>query len=201
MSNVYAPFGLHYVQRSDGAQPNYAIQTKPIFYTDSSKIGYGDAVRTPSTGVNQGYLSLASTNTQVAGVFIGCYYTDSVLGYVERPSWTQPSTAVIGTVVGKYIPDMQAVYEIQVGNLATPVNQTSIGLNAAFGTTNGVPNAAGFSVAYLDGATIATTNTFPMRIIGFSTGFFNGGQNDPTSANPVVLVTLNNLDASNTTGV
>jgi hypothetical protein len=201
MSNVYAPFGLHYIQRQDGAQPNYAIQTKPIFYTDSSTIGYGDPVQTQSSGVNQGYLHLAGTNTQMAGVFIGCYYTDSVLGYVERPSWTQPSTAVIGTVVGKYIPDSDAVFEIQVGNLTTPVTQTSIGLNAAFGTTNGVPNKAGFSTAYLDGSTIATTSTLPLRILGYSTGFFNGAQNDPTSANPVLIVAMNNSDANSSTGV
>lgn len=200
MANVYAPFGMRYIQRNEGSVPNYMIQTKPIYYTNANKIGYGDPVKTVTSGINQGTMDIASTNTQYAGTFIGCAYTDSVLGLVERPSWAAPSTAVLGSVVGKYIPDDTAVYEIQVGNLTSAVTQTSIGLNAAFGTSNGLPNAAGFSVAYLDGATIATTNTLPLRIIGYSTGFFNGAQNDPTSANPVLLVVPNNIDSNISTG-
>lgn len=200
MANTLAPFGLRYVSRNDGAQPNYAIQTRPIYYTNASQIGYGDPVRTVSTGINQGTLTIASTGTQVAGVFIGCTYTDSVLGLVERPSWAAPTTAIAGSVAAKYIPDSNAVFEIQAGNTAITVGQTSIGLNAAFGTIP-VPNSAGISAAFLDATTIATTNTLPLRIIGYSTGFYNGAPNDPTSPYPVLLVTLNNLDATNTTGV
>lgn len=201
MANVYAPFGMRESSRDDGAQPNYAINYRPIFYTDSNKIGYGDGVKTVSSGVNQGYLSITSTNGQIAGTFIGCSYVDSVLGLVERPSWTAPSTAVLGSVNAKYIPDGDAVFEIQVGNLVTAVPQSSIGLNAAFGGLGTPTTTSGISQAYLDGATIGTTNTLPLRIIGYSQGFFNGAANDPASANPVMLVTFNNCDTNSQTGV
>jgi hypothetical protein len=176
------------------------ISYRPIYYTDTNKIAYGDAVKTVSSGVAQGTLDIATTNAQYAGVFIGCTYTDSVLGYVERPAWTAPTTAVLGSVNAKYIPDQEAVFEIQVGNLTTAVTQTSIGLNAAFGGLGSPTTTSGISNAYLDGATIATTNTLPLRIIGYSQGFFNGAANDPTSANPVLLVTMNVGDATTTTG-
>ena len=203
MSNTFAPFGLRPAQRNDGVSPNYALQTRPIYYTDSNNIGLGDPVKTVSSGANQGTLDIASTNSQVAGVFWGVSYVDNVLGQVWRPSWTGPSTAVVNTVSANYIPDAGMVYEIQAGNSSAAIGQTSIGLNAAFASTSlGVPTTtSGISKAYLDASTIATTNTLPMRIVGFSTGFFNQAQNDPTSAYPVLLVTLNNLDATNTTGV
>lgn len=201
MTNVLAPFGLRYVGRNDGAEPNYAISYQPIYYTDSNKVAYGDAVKTVTSGINQGYASLSGTNTQISGVFLGCFYTDSVLGLVERPAWTAPSTAIQGSVQAKIIPDANAVFEIQVGNLTTAISQTSIGLNAAMGSLGNPSTTAGISNAYLDGSTIATTNTLPLRIVGFSQGFFNGAQNDPTSANPVVLVRFNVADSNTTTGV
>lgn len=203
MTNTFAPFGLRPSQRSDGVSPNYAIQTRPIYYTNANKIAFNDPVKTVSSGTNQGTLDIAASTTQVAGVFLGCNYVDNVLGLVFRPAWTAPSTAVINTVSANYIPDSGMVYEIQAGNSTAAIGQTTIGLNASFASTSlGVPTTtSGISVAYLDASTIATTNTLPLRIVGYSQGFFNGAQNDPTSANPVLLVTLNNLDATNTTGV
>ena len=201
MANTYAPFGMRYINRRDGASPNYAIQTRPIFYTDSGKIAQYDVVKTGTTGYNQGYITQGSTNSQNVGLFVGCQYTDSVLGLVERPAWLAPSTAVAGSVNAKIIPDQDALFEIQVGNLTTPLNQTSIGLNAAFGGVGAPTTTSGISTMYLDGSTIATTSTLPLRIVGFSAGIFNGALNDPTSANPVVLVQFNNIDNNNLTGV
>ena len=201
MANVYAPFGLRYISRRDGAQPNYAVQTRPIFYTDSGKIAQYDVVKTGTSGYNQGYITQGSTNSQNVGLFIGVQYTDSILGLVERPSWTAPSTAIAGSVNAKIVPDQDGLFEIQVGNLATPLTQTSMGLNAALGGLGSPTTTSGISVAYLDGSTIATTSTLPLRIVGFSTGLFNGQLNDPTSANPVVLVQFNNIDNNNLTGV
>lgn len=197
MANTYAPFGLRYIGRRDGAEPNYALNTRPIYYTDSNKIAFGDPVKTVTSGISQGYASLSSTNSQILGVAFGVQYVDSNLGLVERPAWTAPSTAVASSVTAKIVSDSDAVFEIQVGNLTTALTQTSIGLNAAMGGL-GVPSTtSGISAAYLDGATIATTNTLPLRIVGFGTSITN----DPTSAYPVVQVVFNNSDAVNTTGV
>ncbi len=199
MSNVNSPFGFRYSRRLDGAEPNYQIATRPIASTNANKIGYGDPVKTGASGATylQGYLDIAATNSQMTGVFIGCSYVDSVLGYVERPSWTAPSTAVAGTVVGKIILDPMAVFECQVGNLTTAVPQTNMGLNANFGGTGTPTTTSGISVAYLDGGTIQTTNSLNFRLIGFS-GAVN---NDPLSANPIVEVIINNGDYNTTTGV
>lgn len=196
MSNTLAPFGARYTNRVDGAEPNYQISTAPIYYTNPNTIGYGDVVKTVTSGANQGTLDIAGTGSQVAGVFIGCSYVDSVLGYVERPSWSAPSTAVSGSVVGKYIPDVNAVFEMQVGNFTSAITQTSIGLNIGIGGL-GTPNSAGYSIAYADGSTIGTTTVLPFRIIGYGTGV----NNDPTSANPVLRLVLNNCDLNSRAGV
>jgi hypothetical protein len=202
MSNTLAPFGFRYIGRDDGAQPNYAISYKQIYYTDSNKIAFGDPVKTVSaTGANQGYMTLGTTNTQVLGIFIGCYYTDSNLGYVENKYWNAPTTALINTCQGKFIGDRDAQFEVQIGNLTTAITQTSIGLNAAFGGAGTPTTTSGISTAYIDGATIQTTNTLPFRIQAFSQGYFNGAANDPTSANPIVNVILNSADINSLTGV
>lgn len=201
MSNTLAPFGFRYISRDDGAQPNYAISYKPIFYTDSSKIAFGDPVKTATTGVNQGYMTLGTTNSQILGIFLGVDYTDSNLGFQTNKAWLAPSTAVSGSVNGKYIGDGDAMFEAQVGNLTTAVNQTSIGLNAAFGGAGTPTTTSGISQAYIDGATFATTNTLPFRVYAFSQGLFNGQLNDTSSANPIVNVILNAADTNSQTGV
>lgn len=199
MTNTLAPFGFRYVSRVDGGEPNYAITNRPIASTNTNKIGFGDPVKTGAVGATflQGYIDIAATGAQMTGIFIGCSYVDSVLGYVERPAWTAPSTAVAGSVMAKYIPDADAMFEAQVGNLTTPLTQANIGNNANFGGA-GTPNTlSGISIAYIDGATIATTNSLNFRIVGFGPGV----NNDPTSANPVVQVILNNSDYNTTTGI
>ena len=199
MSNVSSPFGFRPSRRLDGAEPNYQISVRQIASTNANKIGYGDPVKTGASGATylQGYLDLATAGSQFSGIFIGCSYVDSVLGYVERPSWAAPSTAVAGSVLGKYIPDPMMVFECQVGNYTSAVTQANIGNNANFGGTGTPTTASGISVAYLDGATIATTNTLNFRIIGFS-GAVN---NDTTSANPIVEVIINSGDYNTTTGI
>ncbi len=209
MANTYAPFGMRYVGREDGATYTFAISSRPIWYTNSNKIAYGDPVKTISTaGITQGTLDIATTGSQYAGVVIGVQYTDSVLGLVERPAWLAPSTAIANynattntttsSVIAKFIPDGDASFEIQANGVLT---YTSVGLNAGFGGLGNPTTTSGISQAYLDTTLVGTSPTLPLRIIGFSQGIFNGQVNDPTSAYPVVLVTMNNGDTFNTTGV
>jgi hypothetical protein len=84
---------------------------------------------------------------------------------------------------------------------------TNIGDNADI--VIGTPTAAGVSTSYLDSTNVATTNTFPLKIIGLSQQFFLGY--DPTvyaansSATPptnnYVEVILNTSTIYNTTGI
>lgn len=199
MANTYAPFGFRPSRRLDGAEPNYQIAARPLASTNTNKIGYGDPVKTGASGATflQGYLDIATTGSQMTGIFIGCSYTDTQLGYVERPAWLAPTTAVAGSVVGKVILDPMMVFEVQVGNDTSALTQANMGNNINLGGAGSPTTTSGISQAYVDGATIATTNTLNFRLIGFSPAV----NNDPTSANPIVEVIINNGDYNTTTGI
>ena len=201
MSNTLSPFGFRLASRADGAQPNYAIQYRQIAYNNTNKFGFGDPVKT----LNTGYIDAATAGSTFSGIFLGCEYVDTNFARkVYFPNWSAPSTATQYTVLAKVCMDPKALFVCQIGNDTSVKTQSIIGQNANFGG-GGAPNSAGISTAYLDGSTIATTSTLNFRIVGFAGGdntYLTTGYvgNDPTSANPLVLVALNNCDWNTTTG-
>jgi hypothetical protein len=182
MSNTSAPNGFTYMRRLDGAEPNDASNKYPILYTQTDKMGYGDPVILVG-----GYLDIWASGL-ATGIFRGCEYVDSSIGFTWSKAWTTPSTAVSGTVYGYICDDPMAVFQVQVGgSTTTGVVFTQVGLNASPGGV-GAPNTSGISVAYLDETTVSTTSTLPFRIVGLGTSVTN----DALSAYDYVQVVLNN---------
>lgn len=195
MANTYAPYGFQLVNQFQGYAPNYATTTRLISKSNTNKMGYGDVVKSLTTG----YIDIAATtDSPVLGVFLGCQYYDTAqqqgFGQQFNRQWTGVTTATADPIAF-VCQDPTAVFQAQVSG-ASAITSSSIGLNINF-TANGTPNSIGFSVAAIDGTSASTTNTLPFRVIGLSPLF----SVDNASANNSVLVRLNACDANTTTGI
>lgn len=193
MSNPNTPFGLQPSRRLDGAALNFLFNTYQIAYNYASTIGQGDVVINTSAGV----VNLATTGSNpVMGVFVGCSYANpqnTIQPGVVR-AWTAPTLTSTTVVKAQVWDDPQLVFRVRANGSVT---QTAIGLNATF-ASNGSPNSlTGVSTLALDTATIATTNSLPLRIIGYAPD----ANNDPTSAYPVLEVIINTSIYKTTTGI
>jgi hypothetical protein len=202
------PFGLRPVRRLDGAAPNYQQNIYYIKNGYATSIGFGDPVIT-LTGGNIGYIGIyPAGHTGILGVFAGLagYFDSNSQQWTNRPGYTSAVTPASGDVPVWVIDDPQAVFAIQVygTNSANPVTVAQRGLNADMVVQ--APLTNGYSQTYLDATNIATTSTFPLRIVGVSQNFYLGAdptQNTDTSqpTNNYAEVVFNQSEYRNQTGL
>lgn len=182
MSNVFAPSGFQFIRNYLNGAPTYQTTKNAILSTNSSSIGKGDVVLLNSTG----YVDIATASTSpVFGIADGFEWYDTVQQKkIFSNGWIAPGNVLAGSAFCTVITDPYAVFSVQSGASGLgPVTQANIGENA--NTVVVAPTSAnGLSNQYLNQATIATTNTFQFRIIGFGAGI----NNDNTSANNYVEV-------------
>lgn len=186
MSNAFAPTGFQFIRNYYSGAPTYQSTWNAISATNSSNIGKGDAVLLLSTGLVD--LAIASTSP-IFGICDGFKWYDTVQQKtIWSAGWNAPGNVLANSAFCSVITDPQAVFSVQSSAASAPaaITQSNIGQNAKL--VAGTPQSAtGISTQYLDQATIATTSTFPFRIIGFGAGVLN----DPTSANSYVEVIAN----------
>lgn len=195
MANTQAPFGFQQSSTLTGASPNYAVVHRQIASNNANKIGRGD----PVIELSNGYIDIAlSTSSPILGIFDGLeYYDTSQQKTLWQPSWQGQTTGLSGSIKAAVVVDPQGTYAIQAGNSSTTgVTLANIGNNATFGGQGAPTTGSGVSVAYLDVATISTTNTLPLRIVGLG----GSPSNDTTAAYDTVIVKLNTQTYSQTTG-
>ena len=165
MASTAAPYGLRPVRSLIGG--GYVSgNTRQYKVTNSygTSIFYGDIVNLDANG-----LIIKSTSTadmvNAVGVFLGCEYTDPNLNYkLHRNMWLASTVAT--DVVAYVCDDPYMIYQAQSD---TTMAQTGLGLNYAIVQTAG-NTAIGVSKVAVDGDTGATTNTLPVRVIGFVDG-------------------------------
>jgi hypothetical protein len=166
MASTATPYGLRPVNLI-GGQP-YAGSTRlfKINNAYASNIFYGQPVSVNSSGVviaETGTSNVAATG--VVGVFVGCTYTDPSLKYkVFKQYW--PTGTVATDAYAYVVDDPDVVMQIQADDT---VAQTDLGANIGFGTFSGDTNT-GNSETAADASSIATTDTLPLRIVGFVDG-------------------------------
>ncbi len=189
MANTQATYGFKHIGYVSGNAPDYQMQARVIASTNSTKIYRGD----PVVKASGGFIAQASgTTTTLDGVFDGCFYQDAT-GYHWSPYWPGSATADATAYV---ISAPGALF--QVAAFLTAIVTSNIDNNATFQIGTG-STATGFSGATLDQASIATTNTFPFRIVSLSQQPGNGS--DPTTNYNWVVVTFNNENFKQLTGV
>jgi len=193
MANMNAPFGFRPVRRDDAAAVNYALSTRLIDPANVTPIGKGDLVKSTSTG----FIELATPGgTRATGIFWGCTYYDTAQQRVQWMNQWPGVNTTEGDIVAYILDDPRMLFEAQVTG-ASPVTVADIGNNIDIAA--GTITHAGFSGMSVNFATIATTATLPFRIVGLSQGVGNGY--DATAQYNRVLVRLNAVDATTTTGL
>ena len=166
MASTAAPYGLRPVNLI-GGQP-YAGSTRmfKIANAYAANIFYGQAVASNGNGFIQADTSTtALPATGVIGVFMGCTYTDPSLKVkVFRQSW--PTGTVATDAEAYVVDDPDVVMQVQADDAVT---QADLGANIGLSTFSG-DTATGNSNTSADAASINTTATLPLRIVGFVDG-------------------------------
>jgi hypothetical protein len=199
MANTNAPYGFRQWSGT-GSAPTYEQVAVQIVY-NASAIYYGDPVTPDSSGyVVRSSSSGGSTDTQIAGIFVGCQYLSTSQKRVVWSNYWPGSDVASGNVVTGYIiNDPNAKFIAQTDG--TGAAQTNV--NNTVGFTIGSGNTAnGLSGAFVNIATAGTDNTQPFKIVSLydappgAPGTFSNGQ-----AYDYVIVAFNNVSTKQLTGI
>ena len=154
-------------------------------------IFYGDFVKLVNTGTVE--KDTGTTTLTPVGVFVGCAFTSPTTDELTF-SQTFPAGTAASDIVAYVVDDPNVLMRMQSDEA---IAQTGLGNNVAVVQTAG-STSIGRSKNAVDGSSIATTNTLPLRIIDFVDG--------PTSAvgdafTDVIVKFNAGHQYSNTTGV
>jgi hypothetical protein len=196
MANKDAPFGFIPVRMLGGAYFSGGQDEYDIATTYNTNIFSGDVVELHTDGtITIG----AAGQTNLIGIFNGCFYTDSD----GKPNYSKywPASTTSTDAKAFVITDPNVVFEAQedsteIGSTAT--HPAQVGSNADFVSTHAGTTAAGRSKQELDSSTI-TNAAANLRIIGKSTDPDNS---DATTANCNWYVRFNeHLHYDNVAGI
>lgn len=128
-------------------------------------IFYGDFVKLVAGGTVEKDSGTAALTT--CGIFMGCFYTDP---NTKQPTYSQywPSGLVAADAVAYVVDDPNVLFRMQAN---ATIAQSGLGANAQIIQTAG-STAFGRSKNAVN-ATVATTATFPLRIVEFVDGPFS----------------------------
>jgi len=163
MSTVALPYGFRPQGNTISAAYNQKTRLFNIASGYATNIFYGDAVLPVTAGTIE--KDTGTTTMTPIGIFLGCSYTNpSTLQKVFSQYW--PASTVASDAVAYVFDDPEGVFQIQAdGTLA----QTALFANAAV-VQNAGSTANGMSRVALQASSINSTNTLPLRIVGFVNG-------------------------------
>lgn len=165
MATTAAPYGLLPVGLTGSRSFAGGLRQIKIASTYGTSIFYGDPVKVVANGVIE-----KDTGTDAMtpiGVFLGCSYTDSDMGFIQRQYW--PASTVATDAMAYVCDDPDIVMQVQADG---QVAQTALGANFALVQTAGTTTVGKSKVA-LGASTANTTNTLPVRLVGFVDGPFS----------------------------
>jgi hypothetical protein len=119
--------------------------------------------------VSSGTVEKAAVTTSVVagtvGIFVGCNYTDPT---TKQPTYNQyyPASTAASDIVAYVVDDPDLLFQMQADEA---IAQTGLGNNVSAVNTAG-STSIGRSRNALDGGSIATTNTLPLRVVDFVDG-------------------------------
>jgi hypothetical protein len=184
MANPTVGTGLRPARRRDGAAWTGQLTKANIAFNNANKIGKGD----PIISLSSGFIDIWASGA-IRGVFWGCEYLDPGTGYINWfNAWNAPAGLAATVVTAYIIDDPDLIFEIRAAS-GLNVTQGNVWSNATMtgmGTITALP--AGMSSVVL--SSVATTSTFPLRIVGRS----DKVGNDNTLAQNLVEVSFNNFE-------
>jgi hypothetical protein len=197
---VSAPYGLDPINRVDGMPYAGATRQLQIASGYASNIFHGDLVQVDTNGQVIRSAVTNETNVYVAGVFMGCTFTNPV---TKQKQFSQywPSGTVASDAFAYVVDDPMAAFKIAVcssGTTMSYVLRSAIGSNASILNNAGSTTTGDSSIAMLN-TPLGTTDTFVLRVIDVvpDTSYVVSGQ----VRFPEVIVKINLHQYNNTTGV
>lgn len=159
MASTETPYGLRLAKRLGETPQTHGFNQYPIASGYAADLKCGDLVRLVADGTVEKEVGTTAT-VHCIGVFIGCTYTDSAMGWLTKQQWVSGTTA--SDAMAYVIDDPDAIFQVQANG---SLDQTSLGANAAI--VQGAGNLTlGRSGVSLNAGSIATTATLPLRIVG-----------------------------------
>ena len=198
MSSNAAPFGLRPIGRLDNGSLE-VFRQYPIASGYAANIAMGDIVQlvdggSATTIQKQSGTGDATTAIDMVGVFVGCSYTDPNTNQVVY-SQLWPTGTVASDAMAYVVDDPNVLFAIQADG--APSNTGDVyGKNALLVQT--APNTSlKISRVSLDISTLATTATYPIRVIDYLGG--DKGDEKGTSY-PILVCKFNYHQHTSTTG-
>lgn len=192
MSSTANPYGMVPARRLGSVPNSQGFSPYEIADGYATSIFFGDVVKLATTGYVQ--KDTGTTALTPIGIFLGCEYVDATYGLRHSNYWPASQAIASGTVAKAYIlDDPNAEFTIQADETLTIA---AIGANAAIVQTAGT-SQFGKSRNALDGSTVATTSTLPLRILGL----VETPENAWGDAYPDLRVKFNNHQLTTTTGI
>ena len=128
-------------------------------------IFYGDFVKLVAAGTVEKAAVTTAVVAGTVGIFVGCTYTDPNSSQMTfNQQW--PASTVASDAYAYVVDDPKLLFRMQ-GDEA--IAQTGLGNNVSAVSTAG-STSIGRSKNALDGGSIATTNSLPLRIVDFVDG-------------------------------
>lgn len=187
MANVSRVNGFQPVKHLNGSQWNGQVTRYYVPATDATAIFQGDLVKIAGTADANGVRGV--TKASVGDAVVG-----AVVGFDVNPlnlNTPQYRAASVATYV--YVADApDTVFEAQVSGAFAA---TDVGLNANHADAGG-STSTGNSGETVDGSTKATTATLTLKIYDY----VQRVDNDATSTNGKLLVSINNHQLASGTG-
>ena len=190
MANKDAAFGLKPIGKVGQNDANGGLTEYVIASATTSAIYFQDLVKVAASG---GIEVATSVSNDLAGSLNGVFYTDPSSG---KPTWKNyyPGAITASDIVGFVADDPYQRFEIQCNSTLAAAD---VFANANITVAAGV--AANYvSKSELNKATLDTTNTLQLKIVGISKDPDNS---DTASANVNAVVQLNTHYAKSTTGL
>ena len=162
------PFGFEPVQRRDGLPYAGVAREYPIATGYAHALRRGDLVRLLDSGAlvwcgdTTAIAGADTTDSGILGVFMGCSYTDAVLGKTYRTYWTASTAAAdaIAMVVDDPEVIFRAAYVSSGVTISAQTYAATIGKNLSI-----VQNTTATKFSDIAVSGVATTSTLPMRCV------------------------------------
>ena len=164
MATTAAPYGARPINTTS-ASGSYTgkVQHIKIASAYDTAIFYGDFVKLVTAGTVEKDAGTAALTP--IGVFMGCKYTDSTSKQMTfNQQW--PADMAASDAVAYVVTDPEVLFQMQSDET---VAQAALGANASVVQTAG-STSIGNSKNAFDGSTVATTNTFPVKVVDFVDG-------------------------------
>jgi hypothetical protein len=164
-----APNGFEPVQRRDGLPYAGVVREYPIATGYGTQLRRGDLVMLLSTGAlikwagtTGVYNSTDTTDAGILGVFMGCSYTDAVLGKTFRTYWTASTAAADAMAMVVDDPEVifRAVYVSSGVTVSAQTYAATIGKNVSV-----IQNTTKTATSDIAISGVNTTSTLPFRVV------------------------------------